>query len=319
MKRLTIFSSVWMWLLPVGVTYAGPSKPQDPTHPPTHPINYTTIIELQRRGKENILSRPYSEIDDRSMIAIQFEEEKMPPPSKNGCQVKIRVEAFQTKDGDRDRIAQIDHYVSKKERKTNDGVRIDFEFTDRPSDGQEDCFHGIPDTTLDPNRFEEKNVDHIEIHVTNRRTNERIIRTITPRKLGFRVRTTDSVLFLKRLNSSKEEGVAAVNFAPSPGVTFGGTYLVRKNRLFRALRPGIGLNATFLNWKDPTYDSNTKRYLPNTRGSDVNIGMGVQFSLLNNVLMFSYGANLQAEKSRFYYGIGLSFVQLGGKIAEEIR
>ena len=142
--------------------------------------------------------------------------------------------------------------------------------------------------------------------------------TIKPRRFGFRVKTTDSVLYLKRLNSSKVDGVAAVNFAPSPGVTFGGNYLVRKNRFVRALRPGIGLNATFLNWKDPTYDPDANKYLPNTRGSEVNIGMGVQVSLFNNILMFSYGANLQAEQSRWYYGIGLSFVQLGGKIAEEI-
>ncbi len=47
--------------------------------------------------------------------------------------------------------------------------------------------------------------------------------------------------------------------------------------------------------------------------------MGVQVSLFNNVLVFSYGANLQADRSRWYYGTGLSFVQLGGKIAEEIR
>ena len=42
-------------------------------------------------------------------------------------------------------------------------------------------------------------------------------------------------------------------------------------------------------------------------------------SPFNNVLVFSYGVNLQAERNRRYLGIGLSFVQLGGKIAEEIR
>ena len=315
MKRLTLVSSAWMWLLPIGVTYGEQSEPQGATHP-TH---YTTIVELQRRGQENILSGPYSEIDDRSMIAIRFKETKMELPSENGPRVKIRVEAFQSKDGDRDRISHIDNYFSQKEDGTDGELGIDFVFTDRCYDGPTGRFPRVPNTILDPNRFEEKNVDHIEIHVTNRRTDERMVWTIKPRQFGFRVKTTDSVLFLKRLNSSKVEGVAAVNFAPSPGVTYGGTYLVRKSKVFRALRPGIGMNATFLNWRDPTYDSNTQRYLPNTRGSDVNIGMGVQVSLFNNVLMFSYGANLQAEKSRFYYGIGLSFVQLGGKIAEEIR
>ena len=180
-------------------------------------------------------------------------------------------------------------------------------------------FPRVPDTILDPDRFEEKHVDQIEIRVTNLATKERMVCLLKPRKLGFRAKTTDSLLFVKRRNTSKVEGVAAVNFAPSPGVTFGGTYLVRKNRFVRALRPGIGLNATFLNWKDPTYDPDAKKYLPNTRGAEVNIGMGVQVSLFNNVLVFSYGANLQAERSRWYYGIGLSFVQLGGKIAAEIR
>jgi len=315
MKRLTIFSSVWMWILLAGVTYAQKPEP----HNATHPAHYTNIFELERRGNENIIRGPFSEIDDRSMIAIRFDETKMALPSENHCRVKIRVEAFQTKGGDRDRIAHIDNYVSQQDRETDEGVAITFEFDDRPYDGQNGRFPRVPDTILDPNRFEEKDVDQIEIHVTNLVTRERMVWLFKPRKLGFRAKTTDSFLFVKRLNTSNVEGVAAVNFAPSPGVTFGGTYLARKNRFVRALRPGIGLNATFLNWKDPTYDPDAKKYLPSTRGSEVNIGMGVQVSLFNNVLVFSYGANLQAERSRWYYGIGLSFVQLGGKIAEEIR
>ena len=314
MNRLTLFSTVWMWILLAGVSFADESKPRRATHP----AHYTNIVELERRGKENIISGPYSEIDDRSMIAIRFKEKKMALPSENNCRVKVRVEACQTKGGDRDRIAHIDNYFSQKSD-TVDGVTITFEFTDRPYDGQNGRFPSVPDTILDPNRFEEKDVDQIELHVTNVATDERMVWLLKPRNLGFRAKTTDSFLFVKRLNTSNAESVAAVNFAPSPGVTFGGTYLARKNTFVRALRPGIGLNATFLNWKDPTYDPDAKKYLTNTRGSEVNIGMGVQVSLFNNVLVFSYGANLQAERSRWYYGIGLSFVQLGGKIADEIR
>ena len=117
MKRLTLFSSVWMWLSPAGVTYAEQPKLQNATHP----AHYTTIFELERRGKENILSGPYSDIDDRSMIAIRFDETKMALPSTNGYRVTIRVEAFQTKGGDRDRIAHIDYYVSQKISETNGG------------------------------------------------------------------------------------------------------------------------------------------------------------------------------------------------------
>ncbi len=317
MKRLTLFSSIWIWIVSTEVTFAEQPKSQNATHP----AHYTNIFELQRRGNENIIRRPYSEIDDRSMIAIRFDETKMALPLENNCRVKIRVEAFQTKGGDRDRISHIDNYFSQKDSDPDDGgtVTIAFEFTDRPYDGQNGRFPSVPDTILDPNRFEEKDVDQIEIHVTNLATEERMVWLFKPRNLGFRAKTTDSFLFVKRLNTSNGEGVAAVNFAPSPGVTFGGTYPARRNTFVRALSPGIGLNATFLNWKDPTYDSDAKKYLANTKGSEVNIGMGIQVSLFNNVLVFSYGANLQAERSRWYYGIGLSFVQLGGKIAEEIR
>lgn len=302
-----------LWILLVDATFADQCKLPERTHPAC----YTEIVELKRRSKENTIRGPYSEIDDRSMIAIRFEEAKMALPLENNCRVKIRVEAFQTKGGDRDRIAHIDNYFSQKDSALGDAdtVTIAFEFSDRSYDGQ----NSVPDTILDPNRFEEKDVDQVEIHVTNLVTDERMVWLFEPRNLGFRAETTDSFLFVKRLNTSDGEGVAAVNFAPSPGVTFGGTYLARRNPFVRALSPGIGLNATFLNWKDPTFDPDTKKYLANTRGSEVNIGMGVQISLFNNVLVFSYGANLQADRSRWYYGIGLSFVQLGGKIAEEIR
>ena len=202
MKRLTLFSSVWMWLSPAGVTYAEQPKPQNATHP----AHYTTIFELERRGKENILSGHYSEIDDRSMIAIRFDETKMALPSTNGYRVKIRVEAFQTKGGDRDRIAHIDNYVSQKESATNGGVTIAFKFTDRPYDGQNGRFPRAPDTILDPNRFEEKHVDQIEIHVTNLATKERMVWLLKPRKLGFRAKTTDSLLFVSKHSEAGAQG-----------------------------------------------------------------------------------------------------------------
>ena len=50
----------------------------------------------------------------------------------------------------------------------------------------------------------------------------------------------------------------------------------------------------------------------------MNIGLGVQFSLFNNVLLFSYGANLQAEQNRGYFGIGVSFINLSTRIAQLI-
>ncbi|MYB52151.1 MAG: hypothetical protein F4X77_08125, partial [Acidobacteriia bacterium] len=215
MERLTRFGAVWMLILLTGAIYAEQPEPHDATHP----AHYTNIFELQRRGTENVLGRPYSEIDDRSMIAIRFDETRMALPSENNYRVKIRVEAFQTKGGDRDRIAHIDNYVSQQNSETNGGVTITFEFTDRPYDGQNGRFPSVPDTILDPNRFEEKDVDQIEIHVTNLATNERMVWLFKPRKLGFRAKTTDSFLFVKRLNTSKVDGVSAVNFAPSPGVT----------------------------------------------------------------------------------------------------
>jgi hypothetical protein len=159
--------------------------------------------------------------------------------------------------------------------------------------------------------------DQIEIRVTNLVTQEALSRILIPRPFGFRAKVTDSLMFLKRLGVSKTDqanGVEDFNFGPSPGFTYGGTYLSRGNNFVRFLRPGTGINVTFTNWKEPSFDLATGQFVKGTSSTSIQTGMGVQFSLFNNVLQFTYGVNLQVKQDRTYFGIGVSFVNLAQKL-----
>ena len=130
-------------------------------------------------------------------------------------------------------------------------------------------------------------------------------------------------MFFKRIGVNQErqeQGIDTVNFSPAAGVTYGTTWLPRNDnwfkKLIRPLRPGTGLNASILKWNDLDYDPKTGAVSNPMRRSSLNVGLGVQVSLFNNILMFSYGVNLQAEQNRRYYGIGISIIQLNGAISE---
>jgi hypothetical protein len=108
-------------------------------------------------------------------------------------------------------------------------------------------------------------------------------------------------MFLKRLGVSKTDqanGVEDFNFDPSPGFTYGGTYLSRGNNLARFLRPGIEINVTFTNWKEPSFDLATGQFIKGTSSTSIQTARGIQFSLFNDVLQFTNGANLQVKQDR---------------------
>ena len=139
-----ILTVAWLWVCGSGVVVAEQGK--DPGS--THPKDYTTIYEVERLGKRTRIESPakkaknkddraakiiddpaVTEIDDRSLISISFDEEKMRRPDENGgTQVKIRVEAFQTKGGDRDRIVPITNYII---RRADEHGNPDFVYNDR--------------------------------------------------------------------------------------------------------------------------------------------------------------------------------------------
>jgi hypothetical protein len=47
--------------------------------------------------------------------------------------------------------------------------------------------------------------------------------------------------------------------------------------------------------------------------------MGAAFSLFNNAIQFTYGANLHTEQDRMYWGVGISFVNLSTKVASLVK
>jgi hypothetical protein len=295
----------------------------------TNPAAYTTINESTRSGRTIPLNSTFGEIDNQSLIEIHFDESKMALPLKEGedevRQIEIRVEAFQTRNGVQTPIVPIDNYVSGQAgaapARTTAKVAVAYVFNDKPYDG--DRYRLVPDAILNLSALGADDAGQIEIRVTNLATQETLVRILTPRAFGFRIfraGIADSLLFVKRLGVSAEDekdGAAAVHFSPAPGLTYGGTYLARGGRggaFVRFLQPGVGINVSFMNWNDPAFDAAIGKFATGTKGSDVDIGLGVQFSLFNSALQFSYGANLQARQDRTYFGLGVSFVNLGARI-----
>ena len=304
------------WLLVCGSGVVIAEQKKGPRS--THPSKYTTVEEVKRHGERTPIKLTVSEIDDRSLIAISFNESMMKKPENDTCQVKIRVEAFQTKGGDRDRIAPIDNYVARNTDDGRDEEVSNFRYRDKPYDPKNR--ERVPNTIIDPNRLSEKDVDLIEIRIINLKTRERLVFFLRLREFGWRAKMTDTFMFFNRKGGDPKKGVDAVKFSPAAGVTFGTSFLPRNGsnarKFWQELRPGFGLNASILNWKDRAFDAETGQVSDTTTGSKLNVGLGVQFSLFNNILMFTYGVNLQAERNRHYYGIGISIIQLNGAISE---
>jgi hypothetical protein len=125
-------------------------------------------------------------------------------------------------------------------------------------------------------------------------------------------------MFIKRLNVSsadRKAGISDFNFGPSPGVTYGGSYFARKNSLLRFLQPGIGINVIFTKWDNPAFDISTGQFVSGTKSSDIQTALGGQLSLFGNVIQVGYGANLNVDQKRSYFGVGVSFVNLTTKVA----
>jgi hypothetical protein len=153
---------------------------------------------------------------------------------------------------------------------------------------------------------------------------------ITVKKYGAKIQWSPSLLFVRRLGVTDSEASPAdptvaplnrINFAPSPGMTFGIAYFKRGNsggdKFLRALAPGVGMNVTFMNFNDPSYDLSTQKFV-NTTGANVQVGAGVIGSLFDNKLQVSYGWNLNVEKRRTYFGVGFGFIEVGKEVAKYV-
>jgi hypothetical protein len=152
---------------------------------------------------------------------------------------------------------------------------------------------------------------------------------IAIKKYGAKIQWSPSLLFTRRLGvaeatpptGSTTAHLNRVNFAPSPGMTFGVAYFKRgqssRDKLMRALGPGLGMNVTFMNFNDPSFDLATSKFV-NTSGTNVQVGAGVIGSLFDNKLQVSYGWNLNVEHRRNYFGVGFGFIEIGKELSKFI-
>lgn len=302
----------------------------------TDPAAFTRIEEVPRHGAARAIAATNAEVDDQSIIRVSFDTTKMALPSPlvpDGPprpRVHLRVEVYAMKGSSRSPIAPVPHYVNLSSappgsspgggnagagssETTAPGTIVYHEKYFDPAIGA-----GIPNTELSLAGTQAGAADLVEIRVTNLLTQECLAIALVPQKFGFRVKVADSLMFIKRLgvnSAAKAAGVDSFNFGPSPGVTYGGTYLARGNGFVRFLQPGTGVNVVFTKWSDPAFDVSTGQYVAGTKAGDIQTGLGAQFSLFGNVLQCTYGWNLQAAQKRQYFGIGVSFVNISTKVA----
>jgi hypothetical protein len=321
--------AAWM-----GVAFVTMALPQQ-GRAQTDPSAFTTIVEYPQHGKPVNITGTNVEVDDRSIIKINFNAGNMTPPrplvtdGPTRPRVQIRIEAYSSKGASRSPIAPIPHYVDLLPAPTSAASSsASYETTNPGTIVYHDRFYNpeigagaMPATEFNLLGTQAGGADFIEIRVTNLQTQEAMITTLAPKQFGFRAKVSDSLMFIARRGvgaSAKTAGVDAVNFVPSPGVTYGGTYLPRAGSFGRFLQPGIGISLLFTSWKDPAFDVSTGLFAKGTKAADMQIGLGPQISLFGNILQFTYGWNLQANLKRQYFGVGVSFVNMTTKIASLI-
>ena len=303
----------------IGVIRLVACPPTNCTKNCADPSSFSTLKELAVSGKEYELCQQYGKVDQFSAIKIHFDNNLMAPPIGGGDKVVVSVEVSTIKDGKVTPV-EVQNFTSKKESLTqgdqgggqNDSMvkDIKFVFHDKP---YRPPLFTVPDTTIDLRQIGASGQDEVIVRIVNLENQDAIVYHLVPLELGWNFKTSDSVMFIQRQGVSRQDisdGVARVNFAASPGVTYGTVFHPRKQGFWNVLRPGFGLNVMFLDWKDPAFDSATNMFTKGTSSSDINIGLGVQASLFDGVLQFTYGWNLQADKKRQYIGVGVSFVNI---------
>jgi hypothetical protein len=156
-----------------------------------------------------------------------------------------------------------------------------------------------------------------------------VVFEIAIKKYGAKTQWSPSLLFIRRLGVTDAEATPPagstvaplnrINFAPSPGMTFGVAYFKRgrsgSDKFWRALGPGAGMNVTFMNFNDPSFDLATSQFV-NTNGTNVQVGAGVIGSLFDNKIQFTYGWNLNVERRRNYWGVGFGFIEIGKELTK---
>jgi hypothetical protein len=280
-------------------------------------------------------------VDNQSTIRIHFDAARMalPRPLREGMPsrpaVHVRLEAYAIKGSSRTPIAPIPPYVDSF---SPPGQATNAEANAAPDSGNAsssttqaqgtivyhdksfdpDHFAVVPDTNIALPGSAAASADSIELRIVNLRTQESLIIVIIPQTFGFHFKPSDTLMFVKRLgigSAQQKAGISDFNFGPAPGVAYGGTYLARKNAFLRFTQPGAAISVLFTSWNNPAFDISTGQFVPGTKSGDIQTALGGQLTLFANVIQVGYGANLQVDQKRAYFGVGVSFVNLTTKIA----
>jgi hypothetical protein len=155
---------------------------------------------------------------------------------------------------------------------------------------------------------------------------------IAIKQYGAKIKVSPSFFFVKRLGiddsdvnppmGSGVDPVREVNFAPAPGMTFGLTFFKRGDsawdKFWRGLAPGAGVNVSFMNFDDPSFDLASGMFT-NTTGTNVQVGAGPAVGLFNNMVQFTYGWNLNADRKRRYFGVGFGFIEIANEVKKYVK
>jgi len=118
--------------------------------------------------------------------------------------------------------------------------------------------------------------------------------------IGLYMKQEATLLLVKRLGNAEEDKDLENNFKPAPGSSFLLKWKSR-NKLWNFIDPAIGVNGSFLDFRSD---------------KDLEVGVGIVFSLFNGLLQFNYGWNLHVKDHRQYWSIGLGFLDITDKIKE---
>jgi len=302
----------------------------------TDPADFARIVEVPLHGKELPTSGPTVGVDNQSTIRIHFDATRMALPHslREGGDthpaVNIRIEAYSIRGTSRTPITPLHPYIDRFSPPDQPAAPTNTsDAGNTPTQGtgtivyhdkffDPDRFAIVPDTDLTLLGSEAASADSIELRIVNLRTQEALKIILIPQVFGFHFKVSDTLMFVKRLGigtKEKQAGISDFNFGPSPGVAYGGTYLARKNAFLRFVQPGAAISVLFTKWDNPAFDVSTGQFVAGTKASDIQTAFGGQFTLFNNVIQIGYGANLQVDQKRAYFGVGVSFVNLTTKLA----
>jgi hypothetical protein len=57
----------------------------------------------------------------------------------------------------------------------------------------------------------------------------------------------------------------------------------------------------------------------NTTGTNVQVGAGPAVGLFNNMVRFTYGWNLNADRKRRYFRVGFGFIEIANEVKKYVK